>query len=63
MIDPSSKESPETALEERKRILSIMRKKGLKLSEDGLRVPLKKLKTTPIELFYRTKRMKAALVH
>ncbi len=41
MIDPSSKESPETALEERKRILSNMRKKGLKLSEDGLSwVPL-----------------------
>ena len=35
MIDSSSKESPQTALEERKRILSIMRKKGFKLSEDS----------------------------
>ena len=41
MIDSSSKESSQTALEERKRILSNMRKKGLKLSEDGLSwVPL-----------------------
>ena len=35
MIDSSSKESPQTALKERKRILSIMRKKGFKLSKDG----------------------------
>ena len=35
MVDSSSKESPQTALEERKRILSIMRNKGFKLSEDG----------------------------
>ena len=60
MIDSSSKESSQTALEERKRILSNMRKKGLKLSEDGLSwVPLEELKTTPSELFYRARRMKA----
>ncbi len=53
MIDSSSKESPQTALKERKRILSIMRKKGFKLSEDGSSwVPLEEAEnnTTRIDL-------------